>query len=424
MRSPPPLRSAKRQSVQNLAIDLTGGESFDIFSLPPCVIGIISIQILSEDAADLFDIMHSSKRAKVKIMEGIRTVKRRIVDGWVCSFKGLVMVTREGVAETMRNLDIVGMGAGCMEGVKTKGVGKLSLDKLTIISMRQDENRRKGNFFERGPYALVQWLLIIMSRSVGALLNVEVLESVAVTMQLEVAAAKVQWHNTFVRMGETGIAWEVATDIVKLWSRWSARDNPRVVAPRVVNVVSTQLKARAQRHLPPTNPWVGSECSGRSCLGVLVDANGVDTTKHTQATILDTAALTDDGVIEQVVMGQPAGLSESNDNIMMRLVGSSHVTTQIRSVLRRGIVWQKGKVFKYELGEAIPTCYTPKAINDHSGNVWCEFSAPLYTGGAQGGVGGASDTLEKMPLIYEEVSCFMWPTNSISHNTLYDAFLF
>lgn len=423
MRSLPPPRSAKRQNARNRAIDWTGGESFDIFSLPACIIGIISTRILSEDASDLLDIMLCSKRAAAKMMGGLRTVKKRSVNAWVCSLKGLIMVTRVGVAETIRNLDIVEAGNVWVPGAMMGQVnaGNLWLEKLTILSMKKGDTQRASLV------GCVESLLMIMSESEGTYLDIEVLESVSVTMQLESSAANVQWHNTFVRMGETGIAWEVASDIVKLWSRYSA-EQASFSVPRVVNVVSTQLKARGRRHLPPTNSWQKGTtwgCPRRSRLGALVQDTGIDTTNHTHATILDTATLTDDGAIEQVVMGHPAGLSDTGDAVIVRLKGPSRVTTQIRSVLRRGMVWQTGKVFAYELWRAVSTSYTPKAINDHSGAVWCDFFPPIPSlAGAQGDSGNVSGTLEKMPLIYEEVACFMWPNNSVYHHTLYDAFLF
>lgn len=356
-------------------------------------------------------------------MAGLRTVKRRSVNGWVCSLKGLIIVTRVGVVETIRNLDVVEVGKVCVPWAMLYrlNAGHLRLEKLTILSMRQGDTQRASS----GGYT--ECLLMIMSACKGAYLDIEVLESVSVTMQLESSAANVQWHNTFVRMGETGIAWEVATDIVKLWSRYSD-EQANFIVPRVVNVVSTQLKARGRRHLPPTNSWQKGTtwgCPRRSLLGALVQDTGVDTTKHTQATILDTATLTDDGTVDQVVMGQPAGLSGTDDAVIIRIKGPSRVTTQIRSMLRRGMVWQTGKVFVYGLWRAVSTSYTPKAINDHSGDVWCNFFPFIPSpAGTQGDSGSVPGTLEKMPLIYEEAACFMWPNNSVYHHTLYDAFLF
>ena len=147
MRSLPPPRSAKRQNARNPAIDWTGGESFDIFSLPPCIIGIISTQILSEDASDLLETMLCSKRARAKMMAGLRTVKRRSVNGWVCSFKGLIIVTRVGVVETIRNLDVVEVGKVCVPWAMLYrlNAGHLRLEKLTILSMRQGDTQRASS---------------------------------------------------------------------------------------------------------------------------------------------------------------------------------------------------------------------------------------------------------------------------------------
>ena len=349
----------------------------------------------------------------------------------------------DGDAEWQRNL---------VEKMGCENAGVIAIDRLTVLSMQPDvgcnmqcwsdvatgkarkaiEPVRATSNQNQNEIGCVESLLAIMAKANAGELQVLEMRSMAVTMKLESELAQVQWHNTYMQMGDMLVAWRMATHWVHTWSRYSnaGKINLVAAAPLVVTVGSVQLKGRNKRDLPGKEVWKSIESRARSKLGAICDpSGGIDTTTHLQESLFDRASLlvaSDYEGPDERVMGQEAGLDDTGEALLIRLQGAENVTT-LKSELHRGTIERsdkrpaaRRKEFNCSLWAASRAFQTPtpKVVLDQSGVKDLDFLPPTNAS-----IASVHDET-KMPLIYEAAACFAWMSPSDSYVDVHDAFLY